>query len=276
MDPRAIFAVFKARIKIYARYPGFIVMSIVYPIFTTLLPVFLVISVGGSLEAAGKAFMMYSGTGDFIFFIIVGSTVWSISVGIIWDFGMWLYEEMEAGTLEQIFLTPISVWEMLIGSLMYTVVISLTTSMMSLVIVSMMFGYIHHILSIDFIVALLIIVLGFIPLMGMSLFFGALVLRIKEPWSFFNFLTAFLVFIAGVFYPISILPPIARVIAVLFPVTLQIADARAVLLNIEYVFDPAIDLIILTTYALFWPLFGFWMFTRIREEMHRRGTIGAY
>jgi len=208
--------------------------------------------------------------------MLVGSTIWSISVNIIWDFGMWLYEEMEAGTLEQVLLTPVGVSELLLGAVLYTITITMLTSIIGLFIASTIFGYIGYLISKEFIIALLIVVLGFIPLLGMSVFFGALVLKIKEPWSFFNFLTAFLVFIAGVFYPITVLPPIARYIAVLFPATIQIADARAVLMHIDYIFDPAIDILILLSYAIFWPIFGAVMFKRTESELKLKGSIGAH
>ena len=273
---RAIYSIFRARFRIYTRYPGWFILSFAYPIFMTLMPIFLAISVGGSIQTASEAFSVYAGTREFVFYILVGSTIWSISVNILWDFGMWLYEEMEAGTLEQLFLTPASVAELLLGAVMYTLVVSLITSFIGLLIASTLFGYLHYLLSIEFIIAIGIIVLGFVPLMGMAVFFGAIVLKIKEPWAFFNFFTAFLVFIAGVFYPITILPPLARHIAIIFPATIQICDSRAVLLHIDYIFDPTIDILILISYAIFWPIFGGIMFRRVESELKLKGSIGAH
>ena len=272
----AIVAIFKTRFKIYMRYTGWFVMAFIYPIFTTLMPVFLAISVSGSIQNASMTFYKYSGTKDMIFYILVGATVWSVSVNIIWDFGMWLYEEMEAGTLEQLLLSPATVSELLLGSILYTIVVSFTTAIISLFIAGLLFGYMHYILTMEFLVAMLIIAIGFVPLMGMSVFFGALVLKIKEPWSFFNFLTAFLVFIAGVFYPITVLSPIARYIAIAFPATLQIADSRAIILHLEFIFSPEIDLLIIISYAISWPIIGAIMFNRVERELKRRGSIGAH
>jgi len=189
---------------------------------------------------------------------------------------MWLYEEMEAGTLEQLLLTPVLVSELLLGAVMYTLVISLITSFVGLILASALFGYIHYLLSVEFIIAIGIIVLGFIPLMGMAVFFGAIVLKIKEPWALFNFLSALLVFIAGVFYPVTVLPPLARYVAVTFPATIQICDSRAVILHIDYIFDSTIDILILASYAIFWPVFGGLMFRRVRSELKSKGSIGAH
>ncbi|MEX0568875.1 MAG: ABC transporter permease [Candidatus Njordarchaeota archaeon] len=275
MGGQPILGILRARFKIYTRYPGWMIMNIIVPIVITMMPVFLAFSVAGSMTNAGNIFYKYTGTRDMVFYIIVGATVWSLSNGILWDFGMWLYEEMEAGTLEQVLLTPVSVFELLLGSVLYTLLISFINSMLGLVITGALFGYLNLIFSIEFVMALGIILLGFIPLFGMSIFFGAIVLKIKEPWSFINVLTAFLVFISGVFYPITILPPLARFIALLFPTTLQIADARAIMLHIEYVFSPTVDILILLSYALIWPIIGAMMFSRAKKELKEKGSIGA-
>ncbi len=269
-------AVFKARYKIYVRYPGWALLNIVFPLFLTVIPVFLAFGVTGSMETTNLIFSRYAKTEDFVFYVLLGSTVWSLSSMIMWDFGMWLYEEMEIGTLEQIFLAPVHTIELLLGSILYTLVISLINSIGGVLIASALLGYLHIVLSPRFLLALMIILLGFIPLFGMSLFFGAIVLRIKEPWAFFNFLTALLVYISGVFYPLAVLPPSVRVIAILFPAAIQIADARAIMLDVEYVFSPLIDTLLLISYALVWPLFGLIMFEKIKYEARKRGSIGAY
>ena len=272
----AIKAVFKARYKIYIRYPGWAILNIMFPLFLTVIPLLLAFGVTGSIETTNLIFKRYANTEDFVFYVLLGSTVWSLSTMIIWDFGMWLYEEMEIGTLEQLFLAPIHTLELLFGSILYTLVISLTNTIGGVLIASLLLGYIHIILNVRFLLALAVILLGFIPLLGMSLFFGALVLKIKEPWAFFNFLTALLVYISGVFYPLAVLPPSIRAIAILFPATLQIADARAIMLDIEYVFSPEIDLLLLLAYTIIWPLFGLGMFEKIKYEARKRGSIGAY
>lgn len=275
MNLQSVFGIFRARFKIYTRYTGWVVMSFVVPIIITMLPIFLALSLAGSISTAGSILYKYAGTRDIVFYIIVGATIWSLSNEILWDFGMWLYEELEAGTLEQVLLTPVSSFEMLLGSVLYALTISFITSMTSLIIAGALFGYLDIILSVEFLLALGIIILGFVPLLGMSIFFGAIVLKIKEPWAFFNVLTAFLIYASGVFYPIKILPPLVRYIALIFPATIQIADARAVLLHIEYIFNPVLDILMLISYALIWPIIGAFMFNRVQKELKKKGSIGA-
>lgn len=276
MDFSTVMAIYKARFKIYVRYPGWVLMGFLMPIFQTLMPLLLALGITRSMETASAIFNRYTGTPEFVFYILLGSITWSISSIIIWDFGMWLYDEMEMGTLEQLFLAPSHSLELLLGSTLYTLSISLINSTIGIFIAASILGYLQLVLSLRFLLALAVILFGFIPLLGMSLVFGALVLRIKEPWALFNFLGGFLVYISGVFYPITILPLTIRLLAILFPATIQIAGARAIMFNIGYLFGPHVDFLLLATYAILWPIFGLVMFERVKSEAQKRGSIGAY
>lgn len=276
MNFGAVVAIFKARLKVYMRYPGWLIMNFIYPVFMAIIPVILGLGIAGSFSRASSIFMDVAGTEEFVFYVILGSTVWSVSTGIIWDFGMWLYEEMEAGTLEQLMLTPVSPMELLLGSVSYTLIVTAINSFLGLFLASAILGCLHLLLSVRTLLGVAVIVLGFIPLLGLSLFFGALVLRMKEPWSVFNFLTAFLAYIAGIFYPITVLPKVLQLIAVLFPPTIQIADSRAIILGVSPIFGLHIDILILVVYAFIWPLFGLIAFRWISEEARRKGSIGGY
>jgi len=275
-NPEPILAIFKMRLKVYSRYPGWIILDIIAPIIFSVIPFLFAVGIAGSLERAAEIFGNYAGTREFLFYIAIGSAVWGFSTGITWDFGMWLYEELETGTLEQILLTPVKVYELLLGAILYTSFISTINFFLSITIIAILFNCLHYVLSIDFVLALLVVVLGIIPLMGLALFFGALVLKLKEPWAFFNFLTAFMVFICGVFYPITILPPIARAIAVVIPITIAIADARAIIFHLNFIFNPKIDLILLIVYAFLWPLLGMHMYKRVEKELRQRGEITVF
>jgi len=276
VDFSVVKAILKARYKIYIRYPGWMILNFTLPTFLTAMPLFLAIGITRSIEAANVIFSRYAGTTNFTFYILLGSVIWSISNSLLWDFGMWLYDEMEMGTLEQLFLTPSHSLELLLGSILYTLVISLINSIAGILIAAAILGCLHLVLNLKFLLALGVIAFGFIPLLGMSLVFGALVLRVKEPWAFFNFLSALLLYTSGTFYPITVLPITIRLLAALFPVTIQIAETRTIMLNVGYLFGPDIDFLLLTTYALVWPIFGLAMFERVRNEAQRRGSIGAY
>lgn len=192
------------------------------------------------------------------------------------DYGMMLYRELQHGTFEQLLLTPLKVRELLIGSILYGVMISILSSLGSLFIVSAIFGYLHYLFSIEFLLGLFLVAMGFIPVLGLSLCFGALVLKIKEPWSVFNVLTTLLLSISGVFYPLSVLPYTVRLFAALFPPTIQIGDMRAIVLGIEWVFCPKIDLLLLASYCLIWPGLGLFLFKGVKTELKKKGKVGLH
>jgi ABC-2 type transport system permease protein len=99
----ALFASFRMRLTTITRYPGQLVMDILVPIVFAYMPILL-----GRASGANSAlvFAANTGTTNYITFMLIGSSVFTLVNFAFWHVAYWLRWEQEAGTLEVLYLTP--------------------------------------------------------------------------------------------------------------------------------------------------------------------------
>ena len=101
---RALFAIARKDWKQYWRYPLNAVSQIFQPIIW-LTPVYFM---GKAFSVNGQAqgFAQYSGTADFMSFILLGTVLTNFINSVFWGMGYSLKEDMDAGVMESNWLTP--------------------------------------------------------------------------------------------------------------------------------------------------------------------------
>lgn len=77
-------------------------------------------------------------------------------------------------------------------------------------------------------IVLLFIYLGMLPMLGFATLVGSVVLIVKEESNILNSLTPFILLVAGVFYPVEVLPVILQYISKIIPVTYVIEATKIV------------------------------------------------
>jgi ABC-2 type transport system permease protein len=129
----------------------------------------------------------------------------------------------------------------------------------------------------EFLLALAFIAVGVIPLFGMTLFMGALVLKVKQASALINLMQWVISFLMGVFFPISVFPPLLKVLSLLFPPTWMNNGVRAAILGIGYFFEKwYFDLAVLWVFIIVAPLVGYWAFRRVETGIQRNEGIGTF
>jgi len=269
-------AVFLTRVRHMTRYKGWLFLSIVIPLIFSALPILMGTAVAGSLNQAAINFQKNVGTSNYILFSLIGTALWLLASELLWDFGMWIHDEQQQGTLEQNLVAPVNILWIVIGSGLFAVILSGFQFLAVLVVGGIVYNVFWDLITPDILLALAFLVLGMIPLVGISLFLGSIIIRFKEANSLVNLLQPIFAFLMGVFYPITILPYIVRMIAIALPLTIATNDIRAVLLNTQYVFNIWIDLAFIGVYAIFWPLIGLYFFKQVERKAKKKGTIGTY
>src|SRR3972149_6057029 len=97
---------------------------------------------------------------------------------------------------------------------------------------------------------------GLLPLYGLTLLFGALVMKVKEANALISLMQWGVSFLMGVFFPIAVFPPLLKAIALLFPPTWMTNGVRSALLGVGYFFGAWYrDLAVLWAFLLVAPLF---------------------
>jgi ABC-2 type transport system permease protein len=120
------------------------------------------------------------------------------------------------------------------------------------------------------------LVLSLVSLIGVAYLISAAVLLIKEA-NFFVDTTSFLFSVAsGVLFPIAVLPPALKLVALALPVTYALDLLRAGALGTHPLLPPLWEYLALVALAGVSLPFGRWVFRRTEHHLRVRGTLGQH
>jgi ABC-2 type transport system permease protein len=269
----AMFAEAWLRMVNISRYPGQLAMEIVIPVIFASMPILLGRATGGAEAAAN--FQANTGTANYVAFLLIGSNIFMLVSSAFWHIAYWLRFEQETGTLEAIYLTPTSSLTLASGVAVYSVVRGLLSTIVSYLIGCLVFRV--NPLEGNVILALAFIAAGLIPLYGLTFLFGAVVLKVKESNALINLMQWVVSFLMGIFFPIAILPPAIRLVALAFPPTWMTNGVRSALLGVGFFFGQwYLDWAMLWAFMLFIPLFSMWVFNRVELNVKRNEGMGQF
>lgn len=261
------------RLITISRYPGQIVLDIFVPIVFATLPILLGKATAGA--DAALVFAENTGTSNYVAYMLIGSCIFTIVSFAFWHMAYWLRWEQESGTLEALYLAPTRrVW-VAAGTALYSCIRSVVSALIAYFIGS-------RLLNADPIqgqtgVAFLFIAIGLIPLYGLTLLFGAVILKVKEANSLVGLMQWGVSFLMGVFFPVAFFPPMLKAMALLFPPTWMANGVRSALLNTGYFLQTwYMDLAVLWAFLFIAPAFGYWVFSRTETSVRRNEGVGQF
>ncbi len=268
-------SVLRARLIIISRYKGSLTMELFMPIVFAALPILLGTSIASSGVSVGDNWMEATGTADFKAYMLIGSCTFMVVMLMTWLVGYWLRREMVTGTLESVWVTPAKKYLVIAGVTGYALIRALVAFTVSFLIGSLIFGV--NPFQGNIMIAVFFIMLGLLPLWGISFLFGALILRIKEADSIINLLQWVLAFFMGVYFPVTALPGFLEFVAKSFPPTWMTNGVRASLLDIGYFFGSwYADIAILFVFAAVFPLLGYAIFHGSERRQKKTQGMGMY
>lgn len=266
-------AIALARLRQARRYPGWLLLDIILPIIFAAMPIMMGRAIGG--VAVASNFERNTGSANYVAYLIIGGSVFTLVTGAMWNIGYWMRREQQTGTLEALYLTPTGRGVMVAGVSLYHAVRGLFTSTVAYVAGCLLFGV--NPFQGDIFLAYLFLLVGMIPLYGLSFLFGALVLRLKEANALVSLMQWVVSFLVGAFFPVTFFPPLLQAIALAFPPTWMTNGVRAALLGVGYFFDQwYLDLAVLWGFALVLPLLGLWVFTAAERGIKRDHGVGEF
>ncbi len=266
-------AVARAWLRQMRRYRGWLVLDIIMPIMLTALPVFLGRAVGGA--NAAENFRLNTGTANYVAYLIIGSNVFVIVTSSLWNFGMWMRREQTTGTLESLYLAPVSRLWILAGIALYSAIRASVTSSIAFTLGCLIFGVNPLVGNVG--LAFLFLWVGLIPLYGLSFLYGALILKVKEANALINLTQWVVNFLMGVYFPVTVLPPLLRWIAWAFPPTWMTNGVRAALLGVGFFLDQWYrDLAVLWAFVVITPMLSYWVFLNTERALRRAQGVGQY
>lgn len=269
----ALTASLRMRLITGSRYRGQLLVDVMIPIVFAAMPILLGRAMGGN--AAASNFDHNTGTTNYVAYMLIGSSVFTIVSYAFWNVAYWLRWEQETGTLEALYLTPTSRFWLAAGVATYSALRSLLSCSIAYWIGCWLFKV--NPLQGDLLLALVFIAVGMIPLFGMTFLFGALVLKVKESHALIGLMQWVVSLLMGVFFPVAVFPPLVRLVALLFPPTWMVNDVRSSLLGIGYFFGHwYIDLAVTWAFLFLSPLLGYWVFRRVEHGIRRNEGVGQF
>jgi ABC-2 type transport system permease protein len=256
-----------------SRYPGWLVLDTVLPTFIAAIPILLGQALAGPDAATNYA--ANTGTPNYVAYLLIGSNVFWIVIGALWNFGFWLRREQQTGTLEALYLAPTGQGWILVGVALYGAVRSILIFGVAFSLGCLVFQV--NPLQGDILLALAFLAIGLIPIYGLSLLYGALVLKLKEASALIQIAQWVLSFLTGIYFPISVFPPLLRAVALLLPPTWMTNGVRASLLGVGWFFQTwYFDLAVLAAFCAIGPLLGYWVFVSTERGIKRNEGVGQF
>jgi ABC-2 type transport system permease protein len=268
-----IWGVAIARLRMMSRYRGWFLLDIIIPTMIAAIPILLGQAMAG--PRAAENFRLNTGTDNYVAYLLIGSNVFMMVSGSLWNFGFWLRREQQTGTLEALYLAPSSRWLVLCGVALYGTLRSIVNFGLAFSLGCLLFRV--NPFQGDILLALAFLLLGLVPLYGVSLLYGAVVLKLKEANALIQLAQWSASFLMGIFFPIAVFPPLLRVLALLFPPTWMNNGVRASLLGVGWFFQTWYrDLAVLAAFCVVAPLLGYWVFLRTERRIQANEGMGQF
>lgn len=269
----AIRSVFLCRLRIISRYRGWFVFDMIIPTMLAAIPILLGRAIAG--EDAAANFLLNTGTANYVAYMVIGANVFMIVSNSLWIFGFWLRSEMQMGTLESLYLAPVSKGVLLSGIAAYAAFRSLIAFGIAFTGGCLIFGV--NPFQGDVVIAVLFLAVGLIPIYGISFFYGALVLKLKQANALISVAQWGVAAIMGIYFPVTVFPRFLQAVSMMFPPTWVNQGVRASLLGLSYFFGEwYFDFAVLWTFCIVAPLVGYYTFLSVEKRTKRNEGVGQF
>lgn len=268
---RVLYAVARRGWQQHWRYPLSAISNVLQPL-VWLTPVYFMGKIF-SINGQARGFAAYSGTGDYMSFIILGTALANFIDAVFWGIGYVLKNDMDSGVLESNWLAPVPRPLLLIGHSLTNLVVTFITSLGMLLLASLLFGF-HP--TGNALAAILTVIPMLIGLYGFGFAFASLVLILREANTLVD-VSSFLVNIfSGSNFPVNSLPRWLMPVSLALPLTYGFDAVRGWLLQTRTLLPIPVEIGLLAGSMVVLIFLGLLVFQTLERRLRRRGTLGQY
>lgn len=255
----------------YWRYPLNAVSDVLHPI-VWLTPMYFM---GKTFSVNGEAlgFAGYSGTSDYLSFVLLGATLGSFVGAVFWGMGYSLKQDMDAGVLEANWLTPIPRPLLLIGRTFTSLLITSITSLSMLIIAALLFGFRP---TGNVVAALLTVIPMLIGLYGFGFAFASLVLVVREANMMVDVSNFLVSTFSGEQFPVTVLPRWLLPISFSLPLTYGYDAVRGWLLHTPTLLPMQVEIALLLVFMVAMIFLGLLAFRLLERRVRMLGSLGQH
>jgi ABC-2 type transport system permease protein len=268
---RALFIIARKDWKVFWRYP----LNAVSDVFQPVIWVTPIYFMGKAFSTNGQAlgFAQYSGTGDYMSYVLLGTALSNFIGTVFWGMGFALKQDMDAGVLESNWLTPVSRLHILVGRTLTSLLTTTITSILMLVLSAVFFGFRP---TGNVIAAVLTAIPMLVGLYGFGFAFAAIVLMMREANTMVDVSSFLVQGFSGANFPVKSLPYWLIPISLMLPLTYGFDAVRGWLLETNTLLPLNAEVTILVVFMFVMLWFGAWIFNRVERKVRILGTLGQH
>lgn len=259
--------------KLSITYPSWLINRIVGPIVWVGISVFSYTALVPA-EDVSAAFVSAGEGPDFVAFLILGQTIFSLFTNLNWRGGMAIQRERWQGTLEIVMLAPTSRVAYILGESLFGLIDGGWTVLLALVVTAFAFGADFHLA--DPLLAVAVIALTLAAMVALSVFFAAfyVLTRSAGPLSFS--IQTPVRFFTGTNFPVSALPVLLQTVSYALPMTYGMIAVRQVFAGAGTWSSLAGTIGALVGFTVFFWTLGVVLVRRMETVAKERGTLHHY
>jgi ABC-2 type transport system permease protein len=254
------------------RYPLQLVTEVAQPLYQFLIPALLL---GASFAVGGRSIGLQSmtGTENLAGYLFLGIVIGGMVATAFWDMAFSFKRDMDAGTLEQTWLSPTRPETFVLGRAISG---GLTSVVASLILILIGMAFFDATVGRGLWLALPALLLAMASMVGIGYLVGSACLVLREPNFFVDATNFTFAMISGVAFPVAVLPWFIKPVAYLLPTTYAVDLLRVYALGTRPLLDPALEWFMLGVLSALLILVGRVVFRRTEHRMRVRGTLGQH
>ena len=266
-----LFVIAKKDWKVYWRYPFNAVTAVFNPLIW-LAPIFFL---GKAFSQDGQAlgFAGYSGSTDYMSFLIISAVISNFISTVFWGMGYSLKNDMDAGVLESNWMAPINRLLLLVGRSLNNLFITTITSILMVILAALMFGF-HP--TGNLLAAILTLLPMLLGLYGFGFAFAALVMIMREANTMVDMGSFLVDLLSGSQFPVNALPRWLLPIALSIPLTYGFDAVRGWLLKTKTILPMHQEINLMLVFMVLMIIIGIIAFTALERKVRAKGTLGQY
>jgi len=212
--------------------------------------------------------------GDYFSFVLIG-LAFSGYMGLsLSSFAQSIREGQVMGTLEIMLLSPTRLSAILISSSLWSYMLTTVRVLVYLLLGVLVFGF--SLSQANFITALVVLVLSITSFSGIGILSAAVVLIVKKGDPVAWALGGVSSLLAGVYYPISVLPDWLEPISRFLPLTYALDGMRLAMLKGASLYDVRLDILALLGFTVVLTPIAFLVFRKALKRAKMEGSLIQY
>jgi ABC-2 type transport system permease protein len=259
-EVRASYAFVERNMNLVKRYWGWEIAFFLYTISSSLS----VIYIGEAQDPARR--------GELVLTLGIGTLVWAYLRSVFDSISEMITWERWEGTIEYTFMAPISRLTHMLGTALFSIVYGILRTAALFIALALFVDL--DLSRTNFVAALVVTLVGSLSFLGIGIMASILPLWFTERGAEMTFMiSAVLLLISGVYYPVSVLPDWLEPLARLSPATYFLDGIRRTVISgqgLAQLGDVLLPLLVMGVLSI--PL-GVWVFLRVETYAKRTGRL---